>query len=553
MPALRINRGTANIVVPGRLRAGTRRLPIWIGVAVFVTAAIVLALRSGDSGSVDRLSGSAALRSALVQPKVRQYLHRYPYTRTRTIALDSENMRVSFFNRSRIVLDAAVAPDGTVPHTIEYTPGYVRAGNEAIQTPLALVVLSLLFVLAVASVPLRRARNLDALALVSFGVSIVLLNERLFELSVWAGYPPLAYLGVRCLHVALAGPRFTSDRSERPLFDVVTGAWSRARRLRLLRIAALAAAIALVIASVPGGAVGDVGFASIAGATQLLHGHLPYGHLPTEIVHGDTYPLLAYALYIPVAVFMPVHDAFDNLDGALIVATAGALLAALGIYLASSRQCERDRSESLRHAIAWLVFPPVLITASSGSNDMVAAALLAGALAVLLRTARPGLLLTLAGWVKLVSFFLLPFVAGRFRSRGLVRFVAAVVGVTLAVACWVLLLGGSDGLGRMIDGISFQAERGSLLSLWTLLGIGPVQIALQAAVLSLVAVSPLLVSRDQDLARNPRRLAALAGSILIGFQLAANYWSYAYLPWALPCVMIALLVSAPTRVSVRAG
>ncbi len=41
----------------------------------------------------------------------------------------------------------------------------------------------------------------------------------------------------------------------------------------------------------------DVAAASIQGATELLHGVLPYGHI-TLALHGDTYPLLNYILYI---------------------------------------------------------------------------------------------------------------------------------------------------------------------------------------------------------------------------------------------------------------
>jgi hypothetical protein len=523
------------------------RLPVSVALAVFVLALPLLALRAGDSGSPERLSGNEAVRSALADPTVERYLKQNHFTRTKTIPLDAKNMRVSFFNGSRIVLDAAVAPDASVAHTIEYQPGYVPAGSEAIQTPLALLLLSLVFLLAVAFVPLLQLRNLDVLALLSFGVSIALLNERLFEFSVWAGCLPLAYLGARCLHVALAGGREPA-RSVRPLYDVVTATWTGARRRRWLVAGAAAATVVLVVASVPGGAVGDVGFASMAGATQLLDGHLPYGHLPSEIVHGDTYPLLAYALYIPAAVFMPVHDAFDNLDGALIVAAAAALIAAAFVYVAS-RRAGGSKDEGLRHAIAFLVFPPVLIAASRGSNDLLAAALVAGALAILYRGARSSAMLTLAGWVKLIPFFLLPFLAARFRSRDLMRVATAVAVAVIAVVAWVLLLGGSEGVDRMIDGVSFQAERGSLLSIWTLVGIKPAQVVLQAAVLSLVAVSPLLVSRNPELSSDPRRLAALAGAILIGFQLGANYWSYAYLSWVLPCVIGALLSSRSSSAS----
>src|SRR5919108_4377477 len=117
------------------------RLPACIAVAVFAAALPLLALRSDDSGSHDRPSGDTAVRSALADPGVARYLKRNRYTRTRTIPLDDRDMRVSFFDGSRIVLDAAVAPDGTVPHTIEYQRGYVRAGNGTVQTPVALLLL----------------------------------------------------------------------------------------------------------------------------------------------------------------------------------------------------------------------------------------------------------------------------------------------------------------------------------------------------------------------------------------------------------------------------
>ena len=33
----------------------------------------------------------------------------------------------------------------------------------------------------------------------------------------------------------------------------------------------------------------------------LVHGTLPYGHMPGDVFHGDVYPLLSYAVYAPLA------------------------------------------------------------------------------------------------------------------------------------------------------------------------------------------------------------------------------------------------------------
>jgi hypothetical protein len=93
----------------------------------------------------------------------------------------------------------------------------------------------------------------------------------------------------------------------------------------------------------------------------------------------------------------------------------------------------------------------------------------------------------------------------------------------------------------MAEAVSFQAERGSLLAPWPLLGLDWLQAAFQAGVVTLVAASAVRVWRDRDLATDPRRIAALGAAILIGVQLAANYWTYTYLAWVFPLLALALL------------
>jgi hypothetical protein len=526
--------------------AGQRRASLALGVAVFLAALTLLATAGRRPDSEQRLSPSAAVRSALANRGVDRSLGRSGYTRQRAIPLDERLERVSFFNGRRIVLDVAVAPDGSVPHVNHYGAGYVRAGNDLPQKPVALLVLCVVFVLMTARLPISSLSNLDLVALLGFVASIVLLNERLFEFEPYVSYPLLAYLGLRCLRVARQPSAPARARASRSLLDAITPRWGDGRRTRGLAFAAAAAALALAMVSVPGGSVVDVGFASMAGATDLLHGALPYGHMPTELVHGDTYPLLAYALYIPAALVAPVHDAFSNLDGALYVTAASSLLVAAAIYVAGLRLDPGGHSDGIRLAIAWLVFPPALITASSGSNDLVAAACVAWALVFIACSARATLLLTIAGWVKLVPLFLIPICLARFRSRATLRAVVAAGAVTAAVLAWIALLAGTGGLREMVKAISFQDDRGSLLSLWTLVGVGSLQLGLQAAVISLVALSALWVRRDRELASDPRRLAALAGAVMIGFQLAANYWTPAYLTWLFPCLALALLSGSRT-------
>jgi hypothetical protein len=52
------------------------------------------------------------------------------------------------------------------------------------------------------------------------------------------------------------------------------------------------------------------------------------------------------------------------------------------------------------------------------------------------------------------------------------------------------------------------------------------------------------------LAFRPRRLdavqlAALSGALVLGFELVLTHWSYLYLPWAFPFVLLAFVL--PSR------
>ena len=112
---------------------------------------------------------------------------------------------------------------------------------------------------------------------------------------------------------------------------------------------------------------------------------------------------------------------------------------------------------------------------------------------------------------------------------------------------WVVALGGTGGLGDMLHAISFQAERGSLLSIWSLWGARGPQLLLQAALVTLVVLGAARARRDQAFARDPRRVAALSAAILLGLQIVANYWTYAYLPWVFPLIALALLCEPRVR------
>lgn len=488
--------------------------------ALFVVALVALgAARDRSDGS--RLPAPDAERAAMQDAQVQTALAG-GFTRVRTMALDEQTVRVSFFDGPRAVAEVAVGSDGRVQAVIEHD-GKPRVGSDVGQSPPVLIGLVALFLAATLRLPLRRRENLDAVALAAMAVPIVLLNERFLEWSVLATCVLLAYLAWRCL--AVAAGRADAHAPGRPVMESLPR--------RAAAMIAGAAALALVLLSIPGGLVSDVGFASLAGATTVLDGSLPYGNLALgELVHGDTYPLLAYLAYVPAALASPVHDGFDGLEGALYVATTFALLGALAL----------GRLGGSRLAIAFVAFPPVMIAASSGSSDVVAGAFVAGALALGAHAGGSTTALVVAGWVKLGPLALVPLWVAGYRDRGVARAVAGAAAVTAVLAAAVVALGGPGGLADMAHALSFQSERGSPMSVWGLLGVPAAQIAFQAAVLTGIALAAIQVWRDRTLAADPRRMAALAAAVLLGVQLAANHWSATYLAWVFPLVALALLV-----------
>jgi len=484
------------------------------------------------------LPESAAVTAALENELVAEFVERWGYDHARVVGLDHELTRVTLFRGSRIVANVAVRPDGHAAGIRLFRPRGPVYGSR-LSEGLALVALfTAVGGLMLLTLPLRSLRNVDVLALLALAVPIVAGYHRLFELSVYALYPPLLWLAARCAWRAL-GPGTGPD--ERPsLYERLTSSWGPRRQRRMLAIIAGAAALALTGIAVSSPGAIDVGFASVQGATSLLNGSLPYGSL-TDVLHGDTYPLLNYALYIPGALLLPVRDAFDDSTGALIVAAVAALAAAAA--LAHAGTAAAGPTAGWRLAIAWLCFPPVVAGAAAGSNDLPLAALVAFALAAAAtRPAAVGYALAIGAWVKVAPLAVLPAWLIGLRGEDRRRALAAVALTTGVGVAWLIALGGVGSIGAMLDGIAFQLRRGTLQSAWALTGADGVQRALQGALAALVVLLALRAREDPSLARNPGWLAASTGAILAGLQITANNASVIYATWAFPAVALALLV-----------
>jgi hypothetical protein len=511
----------------------SRRRALLIGVPVFAVALAGLLLLRSAAAPHPAFPRAQATHAALRDPRVARFLDGHRWTRARTIALDDSHWRVTFSDGPRLLLDAAVGPRGKVAAVELHPGGGHPPGSQLLWGRPLFVLFSLVFAGALAVRPLRRMQNLDVAVLgLGFGAALVLYDERLPAAEMYVAAATLGYVAIRCLRIGFGNGH--EWQATAPLLADE----------RLVRIAAAAAFVAAVTLTITSTGISDVALAGLAGATQLNHGVLPYGHLTTDVVHGDTYPLLSYVLYMPFAALAPVYDSFSNLDGALYLNAIALVVSTVLTYIVSVRM-SGSRATGVRLSLAWLTFPAVVLAASSGGNDVPAAALVLAALLVAMRPAAAAAALTLAAWVKVVP--LAAFVAWLpgLRRAGLVRALAPAVGLVVAGFLVITAIGGSGGLRSMFHALGFQFERGSWFSLWSYAGGKTAQILFEALVVALAAVVALEVRRVGLRPLGVRRLAALAAGLLLLVQLAASYWWFAYLPWVMPFVLIALVTPQP--------
>src|SRR4051794_40580862 len=537
------------------------RSPARVALAAFLLALPALVLLKAHSHAARfPLARAQAIRVASADERARHFLDREPYTRVRISPVDRELERVTFLRGYHLVADVAIDRRGRVTHVAGQEAGAPATGSTVANFAPVLVLLALLFALVTATVPLVSLRNLDVLAMASLTVPVWLLNRTLVEPSVWAAYPPLIYLAARCMGMGLGQRRAREPAVS--LYWHVTSRWPADQRRRVLRmlVAALATFTAIVVPTSTGAS--DVAFAAMSGATDLIHGVVPYGHIPAFIVHGDTYPLLTYVAYVPAAVLMPVRDVWDDPTGGLLITTAATLLAAGGLYRIGVRMARAGGSAQagpadgeppsvagMRTMLAFLAFPPVVLAASGGANDAVLAACVVGAFACFHHTRRSTVMLGVAAWVKIVPALALPVWLARMPRRRALHAAGLLALMSGALAAVLVALGGPGALPAMLRAIAFQLERSSLHSLWVGLGLGGLQPVASAVLVGAVAAATIAVRRDATLGDDLCRMAALVAGIELIAQIAGNYWTWAYMPWVAVPVLLSLLApaSAPAR------
>lgn len=531
---------------PARLGASLQARPA-LAVALITLLSVFVALVATHRSPRLAVPKSVALQHALADRGSGALLARLHWTHFDVVAVDSRYEVLDFYRGPVAVGLVGVGFNGRVVIAYEGRAPTGRSGygSNIGNDPRVLIGLCVVFALMAGVWPLWRIRNLDVMVAASFAASVLLFNRGMYARMTYVSYPALLYLACRCAWWALGAPR---SRPACSLYERLTRSWSAAARLRILRLGAVACALIVAMVALTSLHVLDVAYAVMEGGTAIIHGVSPYSHFGGDVLHGNTYPIGSYLLYAPFAALSPVRSQWDNADLALGVAVGAVLLTAWGLArirrgvgLRAGGRNHDGEVLGLRTAIAWMTFPPLLVTVSTGTSDVVLGALLVGALVLWRRPAAGTAMLSCAAWLKAVPAVLLPLWLAAHRGTALARACVACVLVSAAMVGAVLALGGLGGPGQMIHDMGFQLSRQSPQTLWNFLGSVPLQQLAQAATLALLAGGMVRVWRDRDLARDRARFSGLCAAVLLGVQISGNYWTFMYLAWVLPFLVLSLL------------
>ena len=446
---------------------------------------------------------------------------------------------------------------------------YGAFGGKTLLKPSVWLAFCLVFFLGLAD--LRRplsTRNLDLLALLAFSISLAFFNRGEIFRSVPLVYPVLGYLLARGLWVGF-GRRPAALGSVWPT-------WLLAAALVFL----LGFRVGLDIQTrngVHNVGVIDVGLAGVVGASRILDGEAPYGHMPQRgdlkpcgpkdsegqvrdriqtngrceaaIERGDTYGPVSYQAYVPATALFGWSGKWDLLPAARATSIAFDLLAVLALGLVGLRFGGRRLGVLL--AFGWAAYPFTAYTLNANTNDAIMPVfLLVGFWLVSSDWAR-GSFVAFAGWTKFAALLVAPLWATypTFELRRVLRFAAAFALATL-VAFWILLLELSlwEALRTFWSRtIGFQSGRDSPFSIWgwgQYHARGIPDLGFLQPVVALLAVALAAVLAFVPRQKGPVELAALTAAVLVAFELTLTHWFYLYLPWVAPFVLLWLLLPA---------
>lgn len=434
---------------------------------------------------------------------------------------------VTFSYRGHVVAEANVSPAGKVESVwtgaqavAPYAHGHYSALFDKwwVMAPLALA-----FVLVFLD-PRRllRLAHLDALVVLSFLASYLLLDNAHLESAVWLVYPPLIYLLARTAWLGFRGGAAESRLAPLLSNRVLIGG--------LIVLVGARVAMALLSHQEI-----DVGYASVVGAHRIAHGLPLYFSDPG---HGDTYGPIAYLAYVPFERLFPWNGPWTGMRGADLAALAFDLVTIVALFFLG-RKLRPGRGGTrlgLVLAWAWAACPFTALALIVHTNDGLVAMLTVLALLAFASPGARGALLGLAAAAKFSPAALLPLLASPRRGwRGAAICVAA---FTAVVALAIVLYLPSGGIREFYNHtLGYQFSRSDVFSPWALHpALKPVQVLLEGLAL-MFAGAVALVPRERSLAR----VCALAAAVTIAVQLPAIHWFYFYIVWFMPFVLVAAL------------
>ena len=398
----------------------------------------------------------------------------------------------------------------------------------------------------------RRMSNIDLLALLSFGVALGSWGHSSW-LSTLFIYVPLMYLFVRMVVVARVGRAATHGSATQ------SKSWLPTSWL----LAGIVVLIAVHVSWTMGGRVNtDVGPASIRGALQLLHGRPVYGLDHPALAklgfdpHEDAYGPVVYESYLP----------FASVAGTIVGARLAALffdLLTAALLFTLGRQL-RGPTVGVTLAYAWLAFPFTLYSGGLGANDSIVAAALVGTLLAARSPARRGAAAAIAAWTKLSPLALLPLMIGHAPPAGGRRAAQLAFAVAFALATGFVIgptLTHSSLSTFVTRTFGYQFGRPPAFSIWRRLQAGGFagaawikpasQIAhgLAIALTGGFAVALFRLPKRQDVVG----LAGASAAVLIALQLCDGYYSFTYILWFAPLVLVALMLSRDEQDAIAAG
>src|SRR5579884_1604461 len=525
-----------------------------------------------------RLTANQVTAIFLANPKVKNWLDRYPVKGRRTDATydkTSGSWTVNVWwgtgNEPGEIATGKVADPGGVVTEAWTGPqvawgmarGYGGAfGGRLINTTWLWLAFCGVFLLGL--VDFRRLlswRNLDLVAMLSFSVSLWYFNKGNIFTSVPLVYPPLVYLLVRALVVGVRG-RGSGGRPVWPAMVLLAAT---------VFLGGLRVGLNLWNSNVI-----DVGYSGVIGAERISVGQSPYGHFPVEDNlkpcgpkdangeirdriqtngrcesangQGDTYGPVAYEAYLPGYWIRGWSGKWDSLPAAHFTSIAFDLLCIVGLFLVGLRFGGFELAATL--SFAWAAYPFTQYASSSNTNDAIMPAFLIWGFWLASSPVGRGIFSALAGWTKFAALIVAPLWATYPDRRPKPRYVLAFALATLA-AFFVLFLEPNPLHAARVfwdRTLGWQIGREAPFSLWDwrqyhargIPNLHRVQNVLQVLLLAAAVVLPFWPRR-----KSPLQLAALTAALLLGFQLVLTYWIYLYIPWFFAFSAIATLAPRP--------